>query len=139
MRLLAGSGPRTLTRASTSALEVEMPSSAAKTRSTVRRREGHVRAGRRAAVGAVACEWCERYPDRSCPVCAARRRRAVGLVTVEGVSVGEAARRMRLSIAYVERLLEAESDRRRVGVLVQDEVATALLRQLLEDQRRREP
>jgi hypothetical protein len=46
---------------------------------------------------------------------------------------------MRLSIAYVERLLEAESDRLRVGALVQDEVATALLRELLADQRRREP
>src|SRR4051812_5470608 len=139
MRLLAGSGPQTSARASTSPLEVDMPSSASSTPSAVRSREGRMRARPGAAAEAVACARCERYPDRSCAVCAARRRRAVGLVMVEGLSVGEAARRMRLSIACVERLLEADADRRRVGALVQDEVATALLRELLADRRRREP
>src|SRR4051794_3474667 len=74
------------------------------------------------------CGWCERYPDRSCPACAARRRRAVRLVAVEGRSVAEAAREMRLSVARVERLLEAEADRQCVRALVQGEVGTALLR-----------
>src|SRR4051794_23840162 len=99
--------------------------------------------GKRAREGAgpalVSCEWCERYPDRSCPACAARRRRAVRLVAVERRSVAEAAREMRLSVARVERLLEAEADRRCVRALVQAEVATALLRELLRDRQRREP
>src|SRR4051812_22086297 len=85
------------------------------------------------------CEWCERYPDRSCPACAARRRRAVRLVAVEGRSVAEAAHEMRLPVARVERLLEAEADRQRLRALVQGEVATELLRELLRDRQRREP
>ena len=87
----------------------------------------------------VVCEWCEGHPDRSCPACAARRRRAVRLVSVEGLSVGEAARQMRLSVARVVRLLEADADRRCVGALVQADVATALLRRLLLDRQRHEP
>src|SRR4051794_37274669 len=63
------------------------------------------------------CEWCERHPDGSCPACAARRRRAVRLVGVEGRSVPEAARVMRLSVARVERLLEADADRRCLAAL----------------------
>src|SRR3954467_6956616 len=85
------------------------------------------------------CEWCERYPDRSCPACAARRRRAVRLVAVEGGSVAEAAREMGLSVARVERLLEAEADRQCVRALVQGDVPTALLRELLRDRQRRDP
>ena len=46
---------------------------------------------------------------------------------------------MRLSVARVERLLEADADRRCVGALVQAELATALLRQLLVDRQRHEP
>ena len=46
---------------------------------------------------------------------------------------------MRLSVARVERLLEADADRRCVGALVQAEVATVVLRRLLVDRQRHEP
>ena len=35
------------------------------------------------------CEWCERHPDRACPACAARRRRAVRLVKEAGFPIRE--------------------------------------------------
>ena len=46
---------------------------------------------------------------------------------------------MRLSVARVERLLEADADRRCVGALVQADVGTVLLRRLLVDRQRHEP
>jgi hypothetical protein len=53
--------------------------------------------------------------------------------------VSEAARELRLSVARVERLLEADADRRCVGALVQADVGTVLLRRLLVDRQRHEP
>jgi hypothetical protein len=46
---------------------------------------------------------------------------------------------MRLSVARVERLLEADADRRCVGALVQADVGTMLLRRLLVDRQQHEP
>ena len=84
------------------------------------------------------CEWCERHPDRSCPACAARRRRAVRLVSSGGLSMSEAAREMRVSLARVERLLEADADRRCISEFAgRGEHGAAA--QLLVDRRRREP
>lgn len=85
------------------------------------------------------CDWCERHPDRPCPACAARRRRAVRLVTGGGLSVAEAAREMGVSAARVERMLEADADRRRVSEFAGSDVSTEVLRQLLVDRRRHEP
>src|SRR3954467_13194790 len=118
-----------------------MPSPTSLTRRAAVSSENARRERARADAGPalVSCEWCERYPDRSCPACAARRRRAVRVVAVEGRSVAEAAREMRLSVARVERLLEAEADRQCVRALVQGEVGTALLRELLRDRQRRDP
>src|SRR3954447_6966359 len=87
---------------------------------------------------AVDCAWCERHPDRPCPACAARRRRAVRLVD-GGWSVSQAAREMRLSIARVERLLEADEDRRALAALTGADVSTEALRRLLDERRRRDP
>jgi hypothetical protein len=58
------------------------------------------------------CDWCEQHPNRPCPACNARRRRAVRLVEGVGLPVAEAAQRMGLSVGRVERLLEEEADRR---------------------------
>ena len=66
------------------------------------------------------CDWCLRHPSRPCPACNARRRRAVRLVERDGLPVTDAARRMRLPQARVERLLEQEADRRYAGATAPD-------------------
>ena len=53
--------------------------------------------------------------------------------------MAEAAAEMRISVARVERLLEAEADRQCLRALVQGDVGTALLRELFRDRQRREP
>jgi transposase-like protein len=75
-----------------------------------------------------ACEWCDRHPDRPCPACNARRRRAVRLVEGEGLAIGDTARRMGLSAGRVERLLEEEADRRALAQFRQSHVENAALR-----------
>src|SRR4051794_21166756 len=102
-------------------------------------RPTRVASGSKTSTDAPGCEWCEQHPDRSCPACAARRRRAVRLVVGGGLPVSEAAREMRVSTARVERLLEADADRRCVSQFAGSEVSTERLRQLLLDRRRREP
>jgi len=77
------------------------------------------------------CDWCYEHPNRPCPACNARRRRAVRLVEAEGLSVAEAATRMRLPVGRVERLLEEEADRRTVARFRQSHVENATLRQHL--------
>jgi hypothetical protein len=77
----------------------------------------------------AACEWCERYPDRPCPACNARRRRAVRLVEGSGLSLTDAARQMRVPPERVERLLEEEADRRTLAQFRQSHVENAPLRQ----------
>jgi len=81
-----------------------------------------------AATDQTHCEWCIEHPSRPCPACNARRRRAVRLVEVTGLSVEEAAREMRLPVTRVERLLEAEADRRALVQHRQTHVANAPLR-----------
>ena len=79
------------------------------------------------AHAAAICEWCERHPDRPCPACNARRRRAVRLVEGEGLAIADAARRMGLSTGRVERLLEEEADRRSLAEFRQTHVENAPL------------
>src|SRR3954451_19063588 len=118
-----------------------MPSPTSLTRRSAgsSRNAGRTRVRDGAGPGLAGCEGGERYPGRACPACAARRRRAVRLVAVEGRSVAEAAREMRLSVARVERLLEAEADRQCLRALVQGEVGAAVLRERFRDRQRREP
>ena len=80
------------------------------------------------AYAAAACEWCERHPDRPCPACNARRRRAVRLVEGEGLAIVDAARQMSLPASRVERLLEEEADRRALPQFRQSHVQNASLR-----------
>lgn len=75
------------------------------------------------------CDWCEHHPNRPCPACNARRRRAVRLVEGRGLSVTETAAQMGLPAGRVERLLEEEADRRTVFQFRQDHVENAALRQ----------
>src|SRR4051794_41702650 len=67
-------------------------------------------------VDPAGCDWCLRNPNRPCPACNARRRRAVRLVEGDGLSLEQIAARMGLPVGRVERLLEEEADR---GVLAQ--------------------
>jgi len=85
------------------------------------------------------CEWCERHPNRSCPACNARRRRAVRLVEARGLSLTETAEQMGLPIGRVERLLEEEADRRTVIQFRQDHVENAPLRRRFLERRLYDP
>ncbi len=85
------------------------------------------------------CDWCEQHPNRPCPACGARRRRAVRLVEGHGLSVTETAEQMSLPVGRVERLLEEEADRRAVAQFRQDEVENAPLRQCFLERRRHDP
>ena len=85
------------------------------------------------------CDWCEQHPNRSCPACNARRRRAVRLVEARGLSVTETAEQMGLPVGRVERLLEEEADRRTVIQFRQDYVDNAPLRQHFHERRVRDP
>lgn len=80
---------------------------------------------------ATVCEWCERHPDRPCPTCNARRRRAVRLVEGSGLTVADAALEMGLPPGRVERLLEEEADRRSLAQFRRSHVENAPLRQRL--------
>jgi hypothetical protein len=83
--------------------------------------------------------WCEQHPNRPCPACNARRRRAARLVEARGLSVRDTAAQMGLPVARVERLLEEEVDRRTVVQFRRDRTDNAALRQLFLEQRRRDP
>src|SRR4051794_15363780 len=87
----------------------------------------------------LVCEWCERHPDRPCPACAARRRRAVRLIEARGLELIEAAQLMGLPVRPVERLLEEETDRRALAGLRRDQVENAPLRRLFLLEQRRDP
>jgi hypothetical protein len=91
------------------------------------------------AAQATVCEWCDEHPNRPCPACNARRRRAVRLVEGAGLSVAEAAAQMRLPMGRVERLLEEEADRRVVAQFRQSHVDNATLRQRLRERQRIDP
>ncbi len=86
----------------------------------------------------TACDWCERHPDRACPACAARRRRAVRLVE-RGLSVAAAAELMGVQTALVERLLDDEADRSALATLRRDHVENAPLRPLFRERQRHDP
>src|SRR4051812_39282708 len=60
---------------------------------------------------APTCPRCDANPDRQCPACATRRQHAIRLVG-SGLTIIEAAQRLRVSPARVERLLEEARDRR---------------------------
>ena len=78
-------------------------------------------------VDPAVCDWCIRNPNRPCPACNARRRRAVRLVEGDGLSVEQTAARMGLPVGRVERLLEEEADRRVLAQLRRTHVENAPL------------
>jgi transposase-like protein len=88
---------------------------------------------------ATVCDWCDEHPNRPCPACNARRRRAVRLVEGAGLSVTEAAAQMGLPVGRVERLLEEEADRRIVARFQQSHIENATLRQRLRDRQLVDP
>src|SRR3954470_7783285 len=90
-------------------------------------------------VDQAGCDWCQRNPNRPCPACNARRRRAVRLVEADGLSVAQAAGQMGLTVGRVERLLEEEADRRVLARLRQTHVENARLLQLFRRRCRSDP
>jgi hypothetical protein len=88
---------------------------------------------------AAACEWCERHPDRPCPACNARRRRAVRLVEGSGFQIVDAASQMGLPPGRVERLLEEEADRRSLAQFRQSHVENTPLRRRFRQRQLVEP
>jgi len=88
---------------------------------------------------AAVCECCERHPDRPCPACNARRRRAVRLVEGSGLLIADAARQMGLPPGRVERLLEEDADRRSVAQFRQSHVENAALRRRFRQRQLVEP
>lgn len=85
------------------------------------------------------CDWCEQHPNRPCPACNARRRRAVRLIEGRGLSPSETAEKMGLTVRRVQRLLEEEADRRTVVQFRQDHVANAALRQRFLERKLHDP
>lgn len=85
------------------------------------------------------CDRCEQHPNRPCPACNARRRRAVRLVEDRGLTVTETAEQMGLPVGRVERLLEEEADRRTIVQFRQDHVENTPLRQRFLERRRHDP
>jgi plasmid maintenance system antidote protein VapI len=85
------------------------------------------------------CDWCEEHPNRPCPACNARRRRAVRLVEAAGLSIPDAAAQMHLPVGRVERLLEEEADRRIVTQFRQSHVENSTLRHRLRDRQQVDP
>jgi hypothetical protein len=85
------------------------------------------------------CDRCDQHPNRPCPACNARRRRAIRLVEGHGLSVTETAEQMGLPVGRVERLLEEEADRRTVVQFRQDHVENTPLRQRFLEQRLNDP
>jgi hypothetical protein len=53
------------------------------------------------------CRRCAEYPDRRCPACVQRRRRAIQLLE-EGRSIEQIAAAMRLTVPRAERYVEEE-------------------------------
>ena len=80
------------------------------------------------AHAAAVCEWCERHPDRPCPACNARRRRAVRLVEGRASRSPMPRARWACPAGRVERLLEEEADRRSLAQFRQSHVENAPLR-----------
>jgi transposase-like protein len=91
------------------------------------------------AVRTAVCDWCEQHPNRPCPACNARRRRAVRLVEGNGLTVEEAAARMDLPVGRVERLLEEEADRRVLARFRQTHVENGPLLGLFRSRRLLDP
>ena len=79
------------------------------------------------AVRTTICDWCEEHPNRPCPACNARRRRAVRLVEANGLTVEQAASQMDLPVGRVERLLEEETDRRALAQFRQTHIENGML------------
>jgi hypothetical protein len=91
------------------------------------------------AHAAAVCERCERHPDRPCPACNVRRRRAVRLVEGEGLAIADAAWQMGLPPERVERLLEEEADRRSLAQFRQSHVENAPLRRRFRERQLTDP
>jgi hypothetical protein len=84
------------------------------------------------------CRRCAEYPDRRCPACAQRRRRAMQLLEA-GVPVGEIAGKLRLSIPRTKRYIEEEELARDLSRHQCDHIPVAQIRALFEQRRKEDP
>jgi hypothetical protein len=88
-------------------------------------------------ITAEACSRCN--GGGTCASCAQRRKRAWRLVTVEGLSYGEAAARMRLTPEQVRLLVAQERDRQDLAHYRLNVVPTERVRAFLEREQKRDP
>ena len=85
------------------------------------------------------CDSCVQHGTARCPTCGIRRRTAIRLHERDGLSVDDIARRMRLTVPRVRRLLEQEADRRALARFETTRIPTARVRALLDRRRRQNP
>jgi len=94
---------------------------------------------RKAQTSVDSCAWCNAHPGRVCVSCTQRGRHATRLIEQAGMSVGEVAERMGLTVRRVERLLERERDRRQLLAYRCDTIPVAEIQRLIEARLRQEP
>ena len=84
------------------------------------------------------CRRCAEYPDRRCPACVQRRRRAMQLLE-EGRSIEQIAAAMRLTVPRAERYIEEEEQARDLSHHHCDQVPAARIRELYDQRRDEDP
>lgn len=84
------------------------------------------------------CRRCAEYPDRRCPACVQRRRRAMQLLE-EGRSIEQIAAAMRLTVPRAERYIEEEELARDLSHHRCDQVPAARIRELYDQRREEDP
>ena len=84
------------------------------------------------------CRRCAEYPDRRCPACVQRRRRAMQLLE-EGRSIEQIAASMRLTVPRAERYIEEEELARDLAHHRCDQIPAARIRKLYDQRRDEDP
>jgi len=84
------------------------------------------------------CRRCAEYPDRRCPACVQRRRRAMQLLE-EGRSIEQIAATMRLTVPRAERYIEEEEQARDLSHHHCDQIPAERIRTLYDQRRDEDP
>lgn len=84
------------------------------------------------------CRRCAEYPDRRCPACIQRRRRATQLLE-EGHSIEQIAASMRLTVPRAQRYIEEEEIARDLSHHRCDQIPAARIRKLYDQRREEDP
>jgi hypothetical protein len=84
------------------------------------------------------CRRCAEYPDRRCPACVQRRRRAMQLLE-EDRSIEQIAAAMRLTVPRAERYIEEEEQARDLSHHHCDQIPAERIRTLYDQRRDEDP